>query len=52
MWQNRRRWAKAFVSLPVASRVGELEKQQHQYTAGFIESIDTTTVSGNLSIQI
>ena len=35
----------------VASRVGELERQQQQYTAGFIELVDTMTVSGNLSIQ-
>jgi hypothetical protein len=52
MWQNRRRWAKAFVSLPVPSRVWELEKRQHQYSAGFIESIETMSVSGNLSIQV
>lgn len=52
MWQNRRRWAKAFVSLPVPCRVWEREKEQHQYTAGFIESVDSMTVSGNLSIQV
>ena len=28
MWQNRRRWAKAFVSLPVAGRVWEMEMDQ------------------------
>jgi hypothetical protein len=32
MWQNRRRWAKAFVSLPVPGRVWEREMDQHQYT--------------------
>ncbi|MEZ7980511.1 MAG: hypothetical protein QMC74_12560 [Myxococcota bacterium] len=52
MWQNRWRWVKAFVSLPAASRVWGLEKQQHQYTAEFIESVETMTVSENLSIQV
>jgi len=52
MWQNRRRWAKAFVSLPVPGRVWDLEKRQHQYASGFIESVDSMTVSGNLSIRV
>ena len=52
MWQNRSRRVKAFVSLLAASRVWELAKHQHQYKAGFIESVETMTVSENLSIQV
>lgn len=52
MWQNRRRWAKAFVSLPVPARVWDREKEQHQYAEGFIDSVDSMTVSGNLSIRV
>lgn len=48
MWRNRRRWAKSWVSLPVPARVWEMEKKQHQYAAGFIESIDS--VSEKVSI--
>ena len=51
MWQNRRRWAKAFVSLPVAGRVWEMEMDQHQYTSGFVESIESMSVSGNLGLR-
>ena len=51
MWQNRRRWAKSYISLPVGARVWEMEKQQHQYTAGFIESIDSMSEKGELSIR-
>ncbi len=51
MWQNRRRWAKSWVSLPVPRIIWEMEKQQHQYAAGFIESIDSMVVSANLSIR-
>ncbi|MCB1687847.1 MAG: hypothetical protein KDI33_05155 [Halioglobus sp.] len=41
MWQNRRRWAKSFVSLPVPARMWEIEKNQHQYAPGLFESIDS-----------
>ena len=41
MWQNRRRWAKSFVSLPVPARMWEIEKSQHQYAPGLFESIDS-----------
>ena len=51
MWQNRRRWAKAFVSLPVPGRVWQREMEQHQYTSGFIESIESMTLSGDLRIS-
>jgi hypothetical protein len=51
MWQNRRRWAKAFVSLPVPSKVWQMEKKQHQYTSEFIASIETMEVSGNLDLR-
>jgi len=52
MWQNRRRWAKAFVSLPLPGRVWELEKQQHQYADGFIKSVDSMTKEGDLAIRV
>ena len=51
MWQNRRRWGKAFISHPVPARVWEIEKKQHQYTAGFMESIDSADSSVNISIH-
>ena len=51
MWQNRRRWAKSFVSLPVAGRVWEMEMNQHQYTTGFVESVETMSASGDLGIR-
>ncbi len=51
MWQNRRRWAKSYVSLPIGARVWELEKKQHQYTEGFIESIDSMSEKGELEIR-
>ena len=50
MWQNRRRWAKSWVSLPVPARVWEMEKLQHQYAAGFIESIDTMEAAANFAV--
>lgn len=51
MWQNRRRWAKAFISLPVPRRAWEMEMEQHQYTSKFVESIETMSVSGNLDFR-
>ena len=51
MWQNRRRWAKSYVTLPIGARVWELEKQQHQYTEGFIDSIDSMSEKGVLDIR-
>lgn len=52
MWQNRRRWAKSYTSLPVPGRVWELEKQQHQYAEGFIESVDSMTIESDLRIRV
>jgi hypothetical protein len=51
MWENRRKWAKTFVSLPVPARVWQIEKDHHQYSAGFFESIDSATPSGDLSVS-
>ena len=51
MWQNRRRWAKAFVLHPVPGRVWEIEKEQFQYTAGFFDSIDSAESRGALSVR-
>ena len=51
MWQNRRRWAKAFISLPVPGKIWEMEMQQHQYTSKFVESIETMSISGNLDYR-
>jgi len=51
MWQNRRRWAKAFISQPVPRRVWEMEMEQHQYTSKFVESIETMSISGNLDFR-
>lgn len=50
MWENRRKWAKTFVSLPVPAYAWAIEKQHHQYAAGFIESIDSAVASGNLAV--
>ena len=52
MWQNRRRWAKAFVSLPVPGRVWEREMAQHQYSAGFIESIESMESPADVHIRV
>jgi len=52
MWQNRRRWAKSYISLPLPGRVWELEKQQHQYADGFIESVDSMSVESDLRIRV
>jgi hypothetical protein len=52
MWQNRRTWAKSFVSLPVPSRIWEIEKQHHQYSSGFFESIDSATAAGSLAVRL
>jgi hypothetical protein len=51
MWQNRRRWAKAFVSLPVSGRVWERETEQHQYTKGFVDSINSMEATGDLRFR-
>lgn len=51
MWENRRKWAKSFVSLPVPGRVWQIEKEHHQYSEGFFESIDSATASGELNVS-
>jgi hypothetical protein len=51
MWQNRRRWARSFVALPVPARIWELETNQHQYAAGFVESINSMEADSNLSFR-
>ena len=51
MWQNRRRWAKSFVSHPLPGRVWEIEKQQHQYANGFFESIDSVEAATPVSVR-
>lgn len=51
MWQNRRRWAKSLVSLPVPGRIWERETDQHQYADGFVESINSASSSGNLTFR-
>lgn len=51
MWQNRRQWAKAFISMPVSGRVWELEKAHHQYCSGFIASIETANVAEGVAIR-
>jgi hypothetical protein len=51
MWQNRRRWAKAFISLPIPGRVWEMEMEQHQYSPQFVESIESMSLSGNLDYR-
>jgi hypothetical protein len=50
MWQNRRQWAKSFVSLPVPARVWALHKEHYQYSAGFFELIDSATASSKLKV--
>ena len=52
MWQNRRKWAKSFVSLPVPGHAWVIDKQHHQYSAAFVESIDSATASGNLEVLV
>ena len=51
MWQNRRRWARSFVSHPLPARVWALEKEQHQYAEGFFESIDSVTDFEPVSVR-
>ncbi|MDJ0790173.1 MAG: hypothetical protein QNK05_25545 [Myxococcota bacterium] len=51
MWQNRRRWAKAFVSLPVPGRIWQRETDQHQYAEGFVESINSMEITADLRFK-
>ena len=51
MWQNRRRWAKAFVSLPVPGRIWELETDQYQFSEGFVTSINSMQVTADLQFK-
>ncbi|MEH6639794.1 MAG: hypothetical protein V7717_11000 [Porticoccaceae bacterium] len=51
MWQLRRRWAKAFVSLPVPGRIWERESDQHQFAQGFVASINSMEVSADLRFK-
>jgi hypothetical protein len=51
MWQQRRLWAKAFISLPVPGRVWDVEIESHQYHPGFVESIESAQVRGDLTIS-
>ncbi|MEM1403896.1 MAG: hypothetical protein AAGG55_11240 [Pseudomonadota bacterium] len=51
VWENRRRWAKAFVSLPVPGRMWERETEQHQYTDQFVESVNSIEASGDLHLR-
>ena len=51
MWQNRRQWAKAFISMPVSGRIWESEKKHHQYCAGFIESIESAKIASDVVIR-
>jgi len=50
MWQSRRLWAKAYISLPVPSRVWTIEKDSHQYHAGFIDSVESADLRADISI--
>lgn len=52
LWQSRRRWTKAFVSLPVISEFWELERNQHVYVAAFVESVESATLSGDLDFSL
>ena len=51
VWQLRRSWAKAFVSLPVPGRIWEREGDQHQFADGFVESINSAKVLADLRIN-
>jgi len=51
MWQNRRRWAKAFVSHTLPGRVWEIEKGRHQFASGFFNSIDSAESPGSVSVR-
>jgi len=51
MWQNRRQWAKAFISMPVSGRIWESEKKHHQYCSDFIESIESATIADDVVIR-
>lgn len=50
MWQNRRAWAKAFISLPVPAKLWENEKLQNQYIVGFVESIESMDRPSEINI--
>jgi len=45
MWQTRRKWARSFFSQPIPARIWEIEKEQHQYSSGFIQSIESAVVT-------
>ncbi len=51
IWQLRRAWAKSFVSLPVPGRVWEREIEQHQFTDGFVESINSMDAASDVSFR-
>ena len=50
MWQNRRAWAKAFISLPIPAKLWESEKLQNQYIAEFVESIESMEQLSEINI--
>ncbi len=51
MWQLRRRWAKAFISLPVPGDIWQRESNQHQFANGFMDSINSAEVLADLRIS-
>ncbi len=51
MWENRRRWMRAFISMPVVGRAWELEIGQHQYLPAFVSEINSATLAGDLEIR-
>lgn len=51
LWQNRQKWAKAFVSLPVIAQFWEIERDQHVYVSAFVDAIESATLSGNLDFS-
>jgi hypothetical protein len=51
IWQHRRAWAKSLVSLPVPGRVWEREIEQHQFTDGFVESINSMDAASDVSFR-
>lgn len=51
LWQMRRRWAKAYVSIPLVGEVWEVERRQHVYMPAFVEAVESAPLSGNLEID-
>ena len=51
LWQMRRRWAKAYISIPLVGEMWEMERRQHIYMPGFVDSVESAPLTGDLAID-